>query len=286
MSTEGTQASQETTLAATPAPSEAAPASDQSTPASTPAESPASDIPENWEYTGDRNAVPKPLQNYVKGLDRYWTKRSQAFADAERKAKEYDQWVNSDGYKQYQQFMAQQQSPTGFSQPQAPQAPMVTQEEADAILSGDTKVLESVIARSVEAKVAEKERAYQAQIAPIAMKQKELETGEMVKSFAELHPDFWELYDAGYEDYLLTSIKNGAPLEVAYSNVKKMEQAALARAEEKHKKIIEEKRNGSVVGKTVTGTPDVVYAKDANEAMRLRVQMAMKGDPRQVQIKQ
>ncbi len=282
---ETTQVSQETNLSATPTP--ATPATQTSLtetkPDTTQSTQTASDgVPENWVYNGDRTSVPKQFENYVKGFDRYWTSKSQALSEYEKKAKEYDQLVNSDAYKTFQQKFANEKPQTTIA---APNQPLATQDELDAIMAGDGSTLASVIQRAVDSKLAIKEQEYNAKLEPIATNQKRLETAEMIKSFADIHPDFWELYDNGYENYLLTAVREGKGLDGAYQEIKQIEAKTEARLEAKRKKMIEEKKNGTVVSSTVTGTPDVVYADDEDHAKRLAIQLTLKGDPRTVAIR-
>lgn len=282
MANEATQ-QQETNL---PVTAEATPAQDvtSDTKSASVQATPTETKSETWEYNGDRNAVPKEFQNYVKGLDRYVTKKDQSLAEARRKAEEYDKLVNSEEYKLLQQSRTQNTSTA--AQPQS-QGPIVTQDELDAIMLGDVNALQSVIDRRTQAAIEAKAREFEAQLQPLhqlTAKQREIETAEMVQSFAQLHPDFNELVES-YGDYMESAVRQGMSLEQAYASTKELENKAYAKFEAKHKKLIEEKKNGSVVSTTVTGTPDVVYADNEDQAKRLAIELTLKGDPRQVHIK-
>ncbi len=278
ISTETTPA-QVTTEVSAPAP--------QSTPteAAAPTGAPAAE-PENWEYTGDRKAVPAAFEKYVKGLDRYVSKKDQAAADTRKKAEEYDHFVGSDAYKSYQQFIANQPRATG---PAAPSQPALTDEEAAAISVGDTnmlaKVIQREVQRNIDANVGPKEAALKKDFESLAMKQKQIENAEMIQSFAEVHTDFWDLYDAGFEDYIVTSIRSGRSLEEVYKGAKEIESKTAARLETNRKADAEKKKNGTVVGKSIPGTPDVVLANDEAHAKRLAIELTLKGDKRHVRIK-
>ncbi len=240
---------------------------------------------ENWDYNGDRKAVPKQFEKYVKGLDRYVSTKDQAIAEARKKADEYDKFVNSDSYKQYQQFIGSK----GNTGSQVPNAPLVTQDEVDAIALGDAKTLEAVIERKakqlLETTLGPKEQEINKKLEGFTMKQKELESAEMIQAFAQVNPDFWELYDAGFEEYIVTSIRGGRSLEDTYKSVKAIEEKQMERIDNKRKADFEKKKNGTVVGKSIPGTPDVVFADDENQAKRLAIELTLKGDKRQVQIK-
>ncbi len=242
---------------------------------------------ENWEYTGDRKAVPSEFEKYVKGLDRYVSKKDQAAAELRKKAEEYEHFVNSDSYKQYQQFIAQQPKNTG-SQAQ-PQAPTITPEEHDAILMGDANTLNKVIERQakkiIEESVGPQAAVINQKFQAIEQKERQIESAEMIQSFAEVHPDFWDLYDNGLEEYVIQSVKSGRSLEDTYKAAKQIEDKMTERLETKRKADIEKKKAGSVVGKSIPGTPDVVYADNEDQAKRLAIELTLKGDKRHVRIK-
>jgi hypothetical protein len=253
---------------------------------STPATETKVEETENWEYNGDRKAIPKPFEKYVKGLDRYVSKKDQAIAEARKKAEEYDKFTSSEQYKAYQQFIANQAPAAGRA---VPQEPVVTQDEIDAISLGDAKTLEKVIDRAVQRKlestIGPKEQEMTKQLQAVTMKQKELESAEMIQAFADVNPDFWELYDSGFEDYIVTAVKSGRSLEDAYKGAKTIEAKQAERLEAQRKATFEKKKAGSVVGKSITGTPDVVYADNEDHAKRLAIELTLKGDKRHVRIK-
>jgi hypothetical protein len=259
---------------ATPAQSEAK----AETPAAVPATQPeGAQIPEGYEYNGDRSSVPEPLKKFVAGIDRYMTKKSQAFADLEKKAREHESLMTSEDWKQYQQFKA---GAATAANPTTTVSDEVTEAELDAIAAGDRSVLQQVIDRRVKAAI----EPVQKTATEAATKQKELETAEMIKAFADVHTDFWNLFEA-YEPYMVDALKSGRSLETVHSSFKELETKADARADARYKAAIEAKKAGSTVGSTPPGTPDVVYAENENEAKRLAIQMTLKGDKRQVAIK-
>src|SRR6266850_6184634 len=61
---------------------------------------------EEWEYDGNRNAVPESFKKYAQGFDRYVSKKDQAAAEFKKKAEEYDKVLSSNEFKEYQQFIA------------------------------------------------------------------------------------------------------------------------------------------------------------------------------------
>ncbi len=276
---------QETTETAAPVAATPEPTTTTTTETASTTQPTGTEIPDGYEFNGDRNSVPEPLKKHVAGIDRYWTKKQQAFAETEKKAREFEQLQASEEFKAFQQFKAKggaqaTPNPTGREET----AVEATQEEMDAIALGDQKVLKSVLDRHMKAALDPHTGPIKEQLNALAAKQKEAETAEMIKAFSEAKPDFWNIWDT-YEKHIAAAIKTGMPLEEAYDAFKEIESKADERADKRYKASIEAKKAGSVVASTTTGTPDVVYAENENEAKRLAIQMTLKGDPRTVQIK-
>lgn len=238
---------------------------------------------ENWEYNGDRKAIPKPFEKYVKGLDRYVSKKDQALAEARKKAEEYDKLVSSDAYKQ---MLGNQKPNTGS---EALNQPVVTQEEVDAIALGDAKTLEAVIERKakqlLETNYGPKEQEIKKELQVLTQERRARESAEMVSAFAALHPDFDDLVKSPVGEYMINAVRSGMDLEKVYESAKQIETHYYERFENQRKETFEKKKNGSVVGKSIPGTPDVVFADDENQAKRLAIELTLKGDNRQVQIR-
>lgn len=280
---------QEISQGTTPAPETPAsqPETNQPTPNGQPADKTVTPAPESWEYKGDRKDVPKEFEKFVKGLDRYVSSKDQAIAEARKKAEEYDAFTKSDDYKLFQQFREERRgTPTGT--PTQPQ-PLMTEEEAQAIAIGDAKTLESVIKREVQRKLDESINPQMAEaqkkLEAVSLKERQVQSAEMISSFAQVHPDFWDLYENGLEEYIVGSIQSGRSLEDTYKNAKEIETKMEQRVEQKRKADFEKKKAGTVAGKSIPGTPDVVFADDENHAKRLAIELTMKGDKRHVRIK-
>ncbi len=233
---------------------------------------------DNWEYNGDRNAVPEPFKKYVAALDRYVSKKDQSRIELEKKIKEYETKINSTA--------TPKQDTTGTP---TRQAPLVTQEEAEAIMLGDATTLEKVIERGVktqlESNISPKEAAINEKFAALDMKQKEIEAAEVIKSFTAINPDFTELVNSPVGEYMVEAARKGIGLEDIYKNAKAIEAHFIGVAESRRKAELEKKKNGTVVGKSIPGTPDIVYANDENHAKRLAIELQLKGDKRHVRIK-
>lgn len=235
---------------------------------------------DNWEYDGNRNAVPDSFKKYATGFDRYVSKITQSRSELEKKVREYEEKISSFSKSNTEK------SDTGTP---TPQAPLVTQEESEAIMLGDTSTLQKVIEREVkrnlETNITPKEEAINQKLNAMDMRQKEIDAAEVIKSFSDVNPDFTELINSPVGNYMIEAARKGMSLEDIYKSAKTVEEHFLTVAETKRKAELEKKKNGTVVGKSVPGTPDIVYANDENHAKRLAIELTLKGDKRHVRIK-
>lgn len=220
---------------------------------------------EAWEYNGNREAVPDQFKKYASGFDRYLSKKDQALAEAKKQIAEYESKLKSI-------------NPPSKSTDKVEETSLVTQDEIDAIALGDGKTLETVIERAVSKRL-------EASVGPIAMKQKELEAAETIKSFSDIHPDFQELLDSPAGEFMIDAACRGANLEQIYKTATEAKTYFMQQADTKRKADFEAKKAGSVVGKSITGKSDIVYAENEDQAKRLALELGMKGDNRQVHIK-
>lgn len=239
---------------------------------------------EAWEYNGDRQAVPKEFQKYATGFDRYVSKKDQAHAEALKKYQDIEKQLNSEEFKAWQ---ATRQN-TGKT-PNTPQ-PLVTQDEMDAIALGDTKTLEDVINRGIqkglETNVKPQIEELQKEREANVRAKKERDAAEYISDFTNIHPDFKDLLESPAGEFMIEAARRGQDLESIYQSAKKAEEFFIQKEEKRRAADREAKKAGSVVGKSISGTPDVVFAENETEAKRLAISMTLKGDKRQVQIKQ
>lgn len=224
---------------------------------------------DKWEYNGDRKAVPDPFKKYVKGLDQWFTKHTQDTAEARKKAQMYDELIQSGRLNQ------NAVAPTKDN----PNPGIISQQEWDAaMLSGDVNAVNSLITKALEKTVLPKAQELEKKLG-------QMDASQQIEAFSKLHPDFEELLDAGFDDYMIAEARSGKSLPEIYQKVKQVENNIANREKERQQKIIQEKKEGTVVGKTTAGTPDVVWVENEKESRRVSLELAMKSDPRSVRIK-
>lgn len=242
------------------------------------------EAPENWEYNGDRKTIPKQFANYAKGFDRAWSKKSQTLTELSQKAREYEEFKTSQEFQTFQKLKAEGKIPTG-NQEQS----VITQDELDAISLGDAKTLESVIERKarqmLETTVNPQLAEFKKEKEQMAIKQRESAATEHIDSFSKQNPDFKELLESPVGEFMIDAARRGLPIDQIYETAKEAETFFAQRSEVKRKADLQKKKDGTVVGKSIPGTPDIVYADDENSAKRLAIELTLKGDKRHVRIK-
>lgn len=272
---EETQAQQETTEQI----SEVTPAQAETTDKAQTTEQATPLKEETWEYNGDRKAVPKQFEKYVKGLDRYVSTKDQTLAELKKRVQEYESKLKE----------TQKPQPSNTRTNEVEERPFVTQDEADAIALGDTKTLEAVIERKakalLEANVLPKHAELQNEMKTLAMERQEREAAATISAFSDIHPDFQDLLKSPVGEYMVNAAKQGVDLETIYKNATGIRDHFFSAAEEKRKADLEAKKAGSVVGKSMPGTSEVVYVDTPDEQRRMALQLQMKGDKRQVHIR-
>jgi hypothetical protein len=229
---------------------------------------------ETWEYNGDRKAVPKEFEKYVKALDRYVSKKDQTLAETNKRLQEYEAKL-----KEFQN-----PKPSNTSKEEQPQ-PFVTQDEIDAIALGDAKTLEAVIERKAKALLEANVSPMKNEMKSLAMERQEREAAATISAFSDLHPDFQELLKSPAGEYMVNAAKQGMDIETIYKNAAQIRDHFFAAADEKRKADLEAKKAGTVVGKSMPGTSEVVYVDNADEQRRMALELTMKGDKRQVHIR-
>jgi len=235
---------------------------------------------EAWEYTGDRKAVPDEFRKYAKGFDRYVSKKDEMLSEYKQKVGQYEQQLKE------LQSTPQSTEPTGSE----PVAPPISKDEADAIALGDVNVLYQVVDRLTQKKIEDtltpKELAMTEKLQALTQKQTQIDNTEMVKSFADVHPGFREaLEDDFIYDYMFKAVQNGQSLDKVWTNVQNFEETVQNKMVQKKQKDLEEKKDGTVVGRTPTGSSEIVYVDNPRDAQKLAIDFALKGDPRQVAVK-
>lgn len=233
-------------------------------------------IPKDWKYNGDRQNAPEPLQPYIKDLDRYVQGKQQELADVKKNMQELEQKLSAPQVNQLKDLASGEQQT-------ATEDTIYTQDEADAIALGDLSVLDKVVRRAAESTVTKvlSEKEKQAKVNS-QMAQK---LDEDLNTFMKVNPEFKQLLDSPIGEHMIEAARKGLPLEEIYSKAQEVKSYVIQQQEEAAKAKLKHKANGSTVKSTTTGTPDIVWVENDQEARRMSLELAFKNDPRQVKIK-
>lgn len=187
------------------APAKEAPKSAPSGQADPTKNAPNLDGADKWEWDGNPNTVPPQFQKHAKGIQQHFTKRSMAEAELRRKGQEYEQFVQSEEFKNYQAWKQGQSgqpvTPAGNQQP-VQNPTMITQAEwEDAQLDPTGQKAQQLMDRVASARAQELiDRAvkqYGGQVQELQNAREQTNFNTALSDFVDLHPDSIELHEMG-----------------------------------------------------------------------------------------
>lgn len=200
-------------------------------PAPAAAQSPAptqGGVPDNWEWDGNPNTVPDPLKTYAKGIQRHFTKRSMAEAELRKAGEEYQQFLQSEDWKRFNESRTASRGQTQAT-PSQPQVGITQAEWEEALLDATGSRASSLIQREVSRQVQEAA----AQIGPIVnnvrQTQQQTQWTAALQDFADAHPEVVEYHEMGLmKPYITAELSSGkhktyeSVLNSAYESVSKI----------------------------------------------------------------
>jgi hypothetical protein len=280
---------EEQTLTADPAPAQAAtpsapvePTVEQPAGTGTPPvekTAPETTTPEKKEWDGNLETLKdlgKDEVERAKSMRRYLTKKTQELSEAQKKAQEFDK-LKSD--PRYQQFIAAQNGqPQPQPQPTAAPQPLWTENEWQEAMVNPNKMAE-LFDRGVQARVMQVAQQYAPYIQELQQKQTFVEKSQEIDEFARVHPDVWDLYDAGIMKPLVQSVVDSGKgtFAEAYEMAKKQEAYYEQRALQKAQGRVQEKKAAVSATPSPTNEASVLWANDREEAKRIAFEQALLG---------
>lgn len=214
-------------------------------------------------------------------MRRYLTKETQKLAEAKKKAEEYER-IKAD--PRFQQFMSgnQQTQPTPNQQPE--QQALWTESEWQEAQVNPSKMAE-LFERGVNAKVQEVASQYAPVIQELEKKQAFVERSAEIQDFASIHPDIWDLYEAGIMKPLVREIVDTGQGTIAdaYEKAKNIETFFKQKAQQVAQGRVLEKKAAVAATPSPASEPSVIWAADREEAKRIAFENALLG--KRVQVK-
>lgn len=227
---------------------------------------------DNWEYDGNPNTVPPQFQKFAKGMQQHFTKRSMTEAEIRRKGQEYDQFVQSDDFRAFQEWRQQRQG-----QPEQAQAPanpeLISQAEWEAAQLDPTgRTAQALMERVAEAKAArvlnQAVQAYGGQLQQLQQQQQQVQFNTALNDFADAHPDVVDLHAMGlmkpHLDEELASRKHAtyeSALTAAYSRASEARERIRAALLQEQNELVQKKKGAVSQNGTVTGEQTVVHVE-------------------------
>lgn len=230
---------------------------------------------DKWEYDGNLNTVPPQFQKFAKGLQRHFTQRSMAEAEIRRKGQEYDQFVNGEEYKAYQAWRAGQ----GQQPAAAPQAParvenpsfISAQEWEEAQLDTTGQKANNIIDRVVQARLNEAAKLYGGQLQQLQQAHQRTQFNTALSDFADANPDVVDLHAMGIMKPLLQEeMATGkhktyeSAINAAYQRSVQARDAIKASLMAEQTKLVEQKKDATVLQSSTTGDSNVVFVDKSN----------------------
>lgn len=228
-----------------------------------PAVEPAFDIAK-WD--GNANSLPDKLKKIVSDNQAAFTKKAQEATEFKQKF----ETLNA----QVQQYLEQQKLQ------HAAQNPPFTKEEYDAAMLDPNKFL--VLTQKVAQGIVDAEKAQlQPVISQIEFNQKVAENERVINKFAEVKKDFWELYDDGILEPLVTQYGLEEGYKRAADFKEKSSQRALAASQQR----VQQKKSATTVAPTQPQQVEVVYVERQSEVLPMAAKLAAEGKKVKVRVR-
>ena len=251
----------------------------------TPQSAPLEEKKTVWD--GDVNKLPPEIQDWAKAAQRHLTQKAMAEADLRRAGEEYQQFIQSDDYKSFQNWKTQPQ------QPKTEETPLVSgvtpEEWEQAQLDMTGKSFNGLIQREVQRQVNEAAQMYGAELNNLRQTSVSTQWREAISSVAEIHPDMVDLHKAGmmkpYIDQELNSGKHKSYEDVvnaAYQRVAAIRDSFIEQGKKADQARIAEKRQGVSATGIATGNAEVMTV-DKGDVFNKAFEMAL--EKKKVKVK-
>lgn len=222
--------------------------------------------PEDWEWDGNPNTLPPQFAKYGKGIQRHFTKRSMADADIRKAGEEYQKFLQSEDWKQFQtykQTLGQQPSPAPS---QTIKQPLVSQAEyEDALLDSTGTKFGELVDKIAEQKIRALDEKVNNTHSQLQHEKNIQQWNASLSDFAELHPEAVEYHNMGLmEPIVRQEMQSGkhpsyeSVLNAALARVEKSVQAIRQQEFNKAQGRVTEKKDAVVNTGTSVGEFSIV----------------------------
>ncbi len=190
-----------------------------------------------------------------------------ALAEAEKRLKEY-QGINQDEITQLRQWKQQQEVAKQQQMLQTPPQPSQLTPEQYEMIKNDPASMQNYVQSLVNSQLQQAAQVYSQELNQIKYQQSLTQWEQTIADFGEIHPDMWEMHQAGlFKPILEQVVKSGGTLEDAYAQAAQIRDAFRTKAEVEAQKGVAEKRAASSHPGVTTGNDDVVFVDNAKNAL-------------------
>lgn len=240
---------------------------------------------EKSEWDGNLDSLkdlPKDQVEHAKSVRRYLTKErekdAQRNADIRAKAEQFEKLQKDPALSEFQKWKeAQSMQPRNGPPPAQPQ-PMWSEMEWSEAQINPAKMAE-LVQRGIQSGVQQQINQYAPIVQQMQQKQAFLERSQEVQDFGELHPDMWDLYDAGIMKPLVQSIVDSGQGSIAeaYEKAKTIASHFKNQALQESQGRVLQKKAAVTAAPTPAGEASVIWVDSKEEANRISYENALAG---------
>lgn len=257
--------------------------------AETTQEAPKESAPEEGkterEWDGKAETLSKELKQDPKAIQRAYTRISMAKAEAEKKLREYEGLDKQeiDAYRQWKTEQARLQQQQTVAQPPLPTQLSPEQME---MIKNDPNLFTQYVQSLVNSQLNQAAQVVGQELQEIKHAQSVAEWERTIADFGEVHPDMWEMHQAGlFKPILEETIKAGGTLEDAYNKSATIRDAFRMKATEEAQARVKEKKNAATFAGTSTSESETIRVDNAQEAFDKAFDLAYNGKHQKVKVK-
>lgn len=236
------------------------------------------------EWNGNNvEELPKPLQSRARAMLRHLHRVSQEAAAVKHQAQAYNELVNNPEFKEFSQWKQ-----TRFQNP-SPVQP-VEQLSEDDFLAAQTDPnkfveVQSKLLMQQAQPFLQRMQALEQRLSKYDAERAKGQARQELDSFAEVHPDFWDINPVIMKATLEEVVNQGGSIDEAYNKAKSIEKQYLDKAHSTIKQKVEEKKKAVTAAPSKSMEPEIIYVANRREAARIAGENALLGKRVDVRVK-
>ncbi len=238
----------------------------------TPEKAPQGQADREWD--GKPESLPNELKQDPKAIQRAYTKKAMALAEAEKRLKDYD-GLNKQEIESYRLWKQEQEVAKQRQLVQQPPQPAQLTPEQFEYIKSNPEAMQQYVQSLVNSQLQQAGQFVGQELAQIKYQQSLAEWERTIADFGEIHPDMWEMHEAGmFKPILEETVKTGGTLDDAYNRCAQIRDALRAKAVEEAQLGVRNKREASSLSGTTSASDDTVFVEDSKDALNKAFDLA------------